>query len=470
MIIKNKKIIFQIVLILALIVLTIPGIVKTLSGNTTFIGEESYYHIRMIDQFRDYGLKSTEVLTDKPYSFNLFHASLSLLPKSEIFIKIIPLILGLASLVILVLLFTKMNISADDSIFSIIVIILSPIFIYTFTTFTPDSLAFFLLALGFLLFINRNYLSAIVFSALVLTNFMYGISVLLILIAYNLIKKKFDADFYVNSAAIILTTIFALIFLDYNLFVQFTPITTSLNNLFVSFSAIKGYSFFIVILAIIGFKMDWKRSFKQTLIYSFIASVFILSVLYPALRILVNSALAVYAGIAISKFIKDEWNVKKLKGITLLLIICSLLFSTAVFLKAEITEINPKKVEAINYLTATDKGDIILSSVENGFLIETLANRIAYLDSNSYKFSDYEEKVAVAKSIYYSRSLDKLKTILNSNKINHILVDNKMRTGGIWNTREEGILLLFDNSKSFVKIFDNKEVQIYRYVGQELKN
>lgn len=467
--IKNKTKTLQIILVIALIILIIPSLVKIVSGNPSYVGYESYYHIRMTDQFREQGMQIKESLTNNPYSFNLFHAVMSIFPSSEIIIRFAPIILGLLSLVITFSLFSKFDVSNEDNIFSLIVLILSPVFIYTFSTFTPESLAFFLLVLGIFLYVNNNYFSIPVFAGLILTNFLFGVAVLLILITYSLVKHKFDVNFYLNIFAIILTASIAIFLLKLSVIVQLAPILPSINNLFVSFSAIKGYSVFILILAIIGLQISWKRSLSQTIIYSLITLTFVFSVLYPSLRILVSVVLSIYAGIAISKFVKEPWNVKKLKGITLLLIICSLIFSSAVFLKAEISEINPDKIDAVNYLTATEPRDIILSSEENGFLIETVSKRQTYLDANSYKFSDYAEKIEVSNAIYYSRSLDNLEVLLKENGINHIFVDEEMRSGKVWNTREEGILLVLENSKSFVKIFDNKQVQIYRYVGSELK-
>lgn len=467
---KINKQTLIVVLLAALALLLVPFIVNHFSGGT-LLSEESYYHLRMINQFRTTGISGTDTLLQRPYSFNLFHALPAILGVGKtLLVYVIPVILGLISLFLVYLIYRNIEIEKDNILFSTILLISAPTFIYTFTTINPESLAFPIFLLGIYLFLKKNYISLIMPGILVTINIYSAIILLVIFGAQALLEHKGRRVFFLSALFFILAGGFAILFLKFNPLLDFVQSGFSLSSLFVTLGGVKGYSLIVIILAILGMSSFWERGANLTTWYAIITLFFIGSLFYSSTRIFAMPLIAFFSGRAISDMVKKHWNISLLKDVTILLIVCSILFSAVVFIKSEATSISPENVNAIKYLSATEPNDVILSSESNGFLIQEIANRRTYLDSSSYKFKDYAYRENTSNNIFYTRNLKELEKLFNESGINHILIDKNMYDGEIWNSPDEGVLFIFKNSNSFVKIFDNGADQIYRYVGKDLKN
>jgi len=161
---------------------------------------------------------------------------------------------------------------------------------------------------------------------------------------------------------------------------------------------------------------------------------------------------------------RKDWNIKKLKSITILLIACSLVFSTVLFINNEVGLMNQDKLTAARFLSTSSINDVVLSVPENGFLIEYASGRNAFLDGNSYRYNDYNSLLDTKDSIFYSRNLAEVDAFMKKNHITHIFIDKDMLSGSVWNSPDEGLLFLLKNSDSFVKVFENNQAVIYRLV------
>ena len=467
---KISKKALLVIILATLALLLVPFIVNQFSGKT-LLSEESYYHLRMIDQFKTTGISGTDLLLDRPYSFNLFHALPAILGIGKaVIVFIIPVLLGLISLFLVYLIYRHLDIDKENLLFGIILLISAPIFIYTFTTVNPESLAFPIFLLGIYLFLRKNYLSLIMPGILITINFYASIILLLVFGIQTFIEKKGKRIFIISALFFILAGVVSVLFLKFSPFLEFVQNGFSLSSLFVTLGGVKGYSLIVIILAILGMSSFWERDVKWTAWYGIITIFFAGSLFYSSTRIFMLPVIAFFSGRAISDMVKKHWNISLLKEVTLLLIVCSILFSAVVFIKSEASSISPENVNAIKYLSATDPNDVILSSENNGFLIQEIAKRKTYLDSFSYKYKDYEYRENISKGIFYTRNLKELEAVFNKSGINHILIDKNMYAGQIWNSPDEGVLFIFKNSNSFVKLFDNQDDQIYRFVGKDLKN
>ena len=52
-----------------------------------------------------------------------------------------------------------------------------------------------------------------------------------------------------------------------------------------------------------------------------------------------------------------------------------------------------------------------------------------------------------------------------TNKINYVWINKKMKDGQVWEKEDEGSLLIIKNSLNFKKIYDYGEVEIWKYAA-----
>jgi hypothetical protein len=363
----------------------------------------------------------------------------------------------------------KLNLGQNDIFFALIILVTTPIFLYEFTTFGPEILALPILLLGLILFVRGYYVSAIFLAATALFNIMYTLIAVVLIVGEYIFKKRDKWLLLINLGSIAGLIMVGIFLLNINYLSSFLPTISGLNGFLIEFGAAKGYALVTVGLALIGLFSWWNKDSKKVTIMIAVLALIIIAAFFEDIRLPIALIIAIFGGFSISYLVHREWEIHVLKDVTLLLIVCILIFSAILTINFQIKNISDEKLSAMSYLSSAGKEDIVLSSEKNGFLIEYESGRSAYLDGNSYKFKDYSERKRIADKIYYSRNLNELEVILRAEKINYVLVDSEMRAGGVWNGREEGLLFFLENSEKFIKIYYNEDTQIYRYVGEETK-
>lgn len=457
-------------LIVAALILFAPVMAKWVLNQNSYLSEETYYNLRIVDQFKENGMGNQDLLQNREYGFNLFHFVFYKLDIGEDqMAKYLPALLGVLSLFLLYLLLKKLNLGQNDIFFSLIILTTTPIFLYKFTTFSPDILVLPILLMGLILFVRGYYVSAIFFGATALINVMYVLIALILIVGEYIFKKRDKWLLLANVIFIFAVVLFGAFVLNMPYLSSFIPSFSGLNGFLIEFGALKGYALVTVGLALIGLFSWWNKDSKKTSIMIAVIVLILAAALFEDIRLPIAILVAIFGGFSISYLVNREWEIHVLKDVTLLLVVCILIFSAVLTLNFQIKNISDEKISAISYLSSAGKEDIILSSERNGFIIEYEAKRSAYLDGNSYKFDDYEERKLLADKIYYSRNLNELETLLRQENITHLLVDSEMRSGEVWNGREEGVLFFLENSEKFIKIYYNEKIQIYRYVGEEIK-
>jgi hypothetical protein len=465
-------------LLVALIVLASPVVIKWALNQDTYLSEETYYNVRMTEQIKDQGIQTQDALQQRSYDFSLFHY---LAAKSRISIsalaKYLPVLLGILTLFLVYLLLKRLNAGQNDNFFTIILLATTPIFLFEFTTFSPEILVFPLLLLGLVLFFRNDswsYLSAPLFGAAAFLNIMYPL-IALVLVAWDYFTRRKK---HILSAACVLLMLGSVavgaFILGINYLTAFVPAKIGLNGFLIEFGAVKGYALAMLGLSLIGLFSWWGRHRARTPALAGALVLFLFSFFFASSRLPVALLLAGFAAFSISYLANREWEIQQLKNITLLLILCILIFSAVLLLNYQVKNIDPQETAAIVYLSpgakpggaTPDSGGAVLSAERNGFLIEYVAGRKAYLDDDSYMFSDYSQRRQTADRIYYARNMAELESLLKTAGISYILVDDAMRSGEIWNGRYEGLLFFLENSDRFVKVFYDDKIQIYRYAPE----
>ena len=97
-------------------------------------------------------------------------------------------------------------------------------------------------------------------------------------------------------------------------------------------------------------------------------------------------------------------------------------------------------------------------------MIERIARQPAFLDNIRKDVAFNDERLLIAEEIFSSQRMVETEHALQEQGITHILIDSDMRNGGVWTADEQGILFLLKYSPKFVLVYQNENIEIYRYI------
>ena len=153
---SNPKLI-GVIILLGLILLIIPYANRTTEQNDLLIGGTPYYNIRIAQTITSNQKNDTMVASNRPispdpyqYLLSLFNGVIDL----ELISIILPLFFGLITLLLISLIIDKLNTDPLLKIIILIMVILSPIFIYTFSISSKYTLIVTLFLLGIFFFLR----------------------------------------------------------------------------------------------------------------------------------------------------------------------------------------------------------------------------------------------------------------------------------------------------------------------------
>lgn len=455
---KNKKIYIATFVIILLLLLT-PIIFKTDFSDKVFTSQETYHNLILKNQIEQ------EPIQQQITKHNLFHITIQKINLNDVQTAIlIPLITGIISIILILLFLRTLNLSDNETNFVLILFALSPIFLYTFTSLTPDNFAFPLLILVTLLYLKKSYFTIIPLILLALINPILATLVVIATITKLIIQKQKTKKQIILHIILILTTLSIIItqIITNKLIIQINKVI--IDGALIELGSLTGYSIPLIILGTIGLFVWWEKVTERTITAIILITGFVTSIIIPQIRLPVALTLAIFAGIGINQLINSEWELKKIKQFALLLIFYVILFSAIITLNTQFTQITKQEVEAAKYLATTNTNGTVISTEDKGFMIKYLSNKETLLNPNSWKENNYEEKINITNQIFYARQQAELEKLLINNNIKYIFLHEDMKTGQVWTQREEGLQFFLIYSDIFIKIFDNEKVQIYKYI------
>lgn len=477
---SNPKII-GVIILLGLLLLIIPYANRTTEQNNLLIGGTPYYNIRIAQaissgQKTDNMVASNRPIFPDPYQYllSLFVGVINL----ELISIILPLFFGLISLLLISLIIDKFNTDPLLKIIILIMTILSPIFIYTFSISSKYTLIITLFLLGTFFFLREKKYNLILSILALLPITLFGtfetFMILFILFIYVLLKKKKQTWFGI---------IFVILFIvatSNHLYIQNTlPKTTNielisstiLTQTISDFGSEIGIGFFKILLACIGILVLWKdkksNAWPIVLFFVMIISVLVLNYSYI---IYTGLILAYFAAIGFYRLVTRKWEVDTLKYLTAITLLSGLLFSTVSYVHLiSNAEPNPNQIAGMEWLKQYGKSGYVLSDNQNGFWIESFANVPVLLDDNPKFDPLIDEKYEDAQTIYHSRNIDTTKSLLEKNQISYIFIDEKMQKN-IWKTKDDGLLFLVQNSETFKKVYSSSKIVIWEVINNDQIN
>ncbi len=465
----GKKILFTGIFLSLLLLLLIPSI-RFLTNKPILPEDYPYYHLKMSEHIQENGIPVKEPLIERPYIPQPYHLILAV--TNPVWGSlIIPLLCGIISLIIFYLILKEFNLTPLKITTILLTLILSPVFIFLFSVSNQYALIVTLMIIGFLFFIkDKKYfiLSLIIFASTPFFGILPSIFSILLLFSYSINNREKIKHFFAICSAVIL------IFLAYQIPLLYhygLPYSTKLINpnilvnIFSDLGSTAGYGIFALLLSFIGLYHIWKLK-KYIIIYALFFLLVLSSFFIPEIYIYLGFIIPVFAGYGLFYLIKKKWKVDLIKTLTVILIVCGLLFSTLSYINSKSNSLPDQKTfKSLNWLKENSATtDVIFSHHSKGLWIETVGSRPVVLDSRIYYINSLKEKLNDSNTTFYSRNLKTTKSILDKYNIKYIYIDEKMKQEQVWTREQQGLLFLFRNSKTFKKVYNKSSIEIWEYL------
>ena len=444
---KNQKVLI-ICLLTAFFVLSAVPVIRHFIFSDTLIGEQAYYH-KML----------AENLPKDATTYHYLLHYMSYLGGYDVWSKILPIIFGVLSVYLFYLLLSKFIRNNERVMYTVLISIVSPVFIYTFTTSSPNSLRVFSILLGFFMFLSRNEavsISSVAVFLLAAPDYFTSILIAILLATYYFFERK---SLWKIIAFVLVLFGFNVIVGSYLITIYSAPPSSFIEALLSDFGNIAGLSLFTIIFFFMGIAEMWKET--KFALYPFIALVIFSLYLTVEKLIFLNFFVAIFAGSGLMRLVKKEWKVTLIKELMVFLLICGLVFSS-VSAGTRMISSDPshQKISGFEWLGKhSSEGNIVFSQYKNGFLIESVSGRKPLLDDFSMRQPEFSSIIDDSEKIMKSRVLENTEAILQKYNISYILFDAEMKKSL---EEDDGLLFVLGSSK-FRQVFYNNEIWIWKY-------
>jgi len=459
----SKKYVKYIVLAIAILLLLVVPLFRA-----GLPGTESYLNLRLADDFSlhddlSFGGRFASYHLGTPFVF-------SFIP--EILVTLILIILGILSLLLLREIIKEFtNDKALINIASLFYVV-SPAFIYLFTSFNDFFLPFFIALLIFYLFnkekirwLNIILISILPFFSITITG------LLLISLFFYVLSHKKDLKVY-YSILFLFGAIISILYYGYMLYRTGVPIGISLqpNTTFSLFRSIIfdlgsyfGIAIFTIITAFIGFGNIWKNKYENLFAFFSIIFLFLLVLYRVEALIFLNLFFVVFAAIGFIGLLRAAWSSLYFKNLIIFIILVGIIFSG--FSQVQnLIDSDPSKemLDGLNFLSTQEQG-VVFSDQSRGIWLNWAGHKNV-MDENSKYISDAQERLDDSQIMLFSRDIDVTNQIVNKYNIKYIWIDKDMKDS-IWEYDTEGLLFIVQNTKSYNKIYDKEGIEIWRIEG-----
>ena len=425
-----------VVFLLSVVILLLPSILR----DTPFsIGDESFYHLRISKDILINGGVNYDALSFSGRSnfmeTGLGHtiAGVSFITKMSIeeSAKSLFLFLGLASLLILYLILKLHGI--EKSFLMLPILIFSPAFIYLFTVVNKFAIPVFLtLLLIYFLLKKRFLISLIFFLMLPIFDLSYSIFVFVSIVLFYLYTRKKKLGLFASFLVTLGVLFYA---------------TNANLNLISDFGGEIGLSIFGLFIILFGLGSLWKKKgFAQFYFLFFI--LFLISLKLFWVVFLLNIVFCLLIAFNLDNLLRSNWDSVLIKELTILLLVCGLLFSGLSSIKS-LSEEEPNE-DIFNALAILPRESVVLSHHSNGHWI-SYAGMKNIMDG-FMEFEGIDKRKRDVDKLFGSRDFNDVIGLLNEYDVDYILITPEMRNGLVWNENEEGLLFLLKYSEKFDNI------------------
>lgn len=459
---KNKKFSYSLYT-LCLILLLLPNIIRINKG-AYLISNQAYLHLHNAQYLGSH--------------FNFYNLLIAPLAKTN-FSFIINVILGLICIYLLFLLY-KDRMQIDELNLCLLLLVISPFFMYLFSTLN---------SYGFIIVLFLLYLviweSQIKFYQvyLFIISFILGMFGWMTTIIFLFFVLMIIVPFYFKhkSKSIIISYLISLIGAVVATLIFSREFTVKLfpNNIFseliIDLGGTLGVSSFMLILLFIGVVFLWRKKFS--LVFAFVFLLLwsiIFGAEYNAYLGIIIVIISVYG---LKFLLVREWMIKDMKNFSILLIICGLIFTTITF-QVRLIDYQPSaQVHEALLAISNDKDSF---EINDTLLISKLVpnwdfgnSEITYAIPRTYVLTD--KSISYVPLFYGLLTFNNTNSTINlwnttrlqdaqlemyKNEIGYVLITQEMRHR-IWNDQDNKFVYLLQNNEIFKKAYKSEEVEAY---------
>ena len=467
----NAKKYFYLLLILCIVLLSLSQYLRFRNNDGFFYGEESYYNLKIAEFIKEnkaFPAEDSMSYGGRPY-VGEYGYPLLLSLNIKIIPRILPILLGVFSFILFYFIITKIKFEIRG--LASLILIISPTFIYLFSTLTKYSVVVFLSLFAILLHLNKKHKIAL--FLFIITGFFSFISSTLILIIYSIYGifkkgKKFNLLIFFLSWIIIFFVQFFKVFkigVPETIFgiIQFN-INNIINIIFSDFGSIFGFSLFLFLMAIIGIYYINDNLLKTFIYYSVLIIFTVLTIYFNALIFLLVFLLAFFASYGIYSLFFVDWKSEIFKYLTIVILCCGLLFSIVAYMDG-ISKFTPTKdfADGLKFLKGQKINTVVFSDYSRGIYLN-YADKKNFMDSNFLYAPGVSSRALDAERLFRTNNLNVALAIINKYNIEYIWIDKEILNKFWANEDRELLFLLRYSPQNFNKVFSNGDVEIYQYI------
>ncbi|MEK6974484.1 MAG: hypothetical protein AABW41_04585 [Nanoarchaeota archaeon] len=461
-------------------------------GNKSLFSDDSYFNLRLSKMIIEsgkipeydslsYGGRPFAYYTGWPITLVVFSKAFRV--SIETASIILPVLLGILTLLMLGLTIKKFTKDNNIRNLSLLILALSPPFLYLFSSSNAFAGIVFLSVLSFYLMTFDkiiHWLIAIVLLSLISYFNIFAtvfLSMLFLIYILAILRRKIPYFFmYLLLVLIINILHFYRLITNYGFpdRVNFNLIQNAVNfnyqTLFSDLGGKFGLSIFSAILLFLGIYVLWTyKKYKFIIVYSTIFLLTVISVYFNFIIFYLNILIAIIGSLGLIKLINRRWESQLIKNLSFVVIVMGIVFSGINFInQLALSEPTIKQMEALDYLSSKSSDyTTIFSSYERGYWFNHI-NKKNVMDPDFFYAPKINERWSDSMQLLNSGDLKTTLMLLNKYNIEYIWLDAAIRDK-FYGKDEINLLYQLRNDPRFRMVYRNfdkehrVEVEIYKY-------
>jgi len=188
------------------------------------------------------------------------------------------------------------------------------------------------------------------------------------------------------------------------------------------------------------------------LVLIFLASKYLFLISY------LNIIIVFFAAHCFKKLIDRKWDLNFVKNLTIIVLICSFLFSAVSFANRTADAAPDAAIlRSLKELKDYETG-IVITLPEKAWWVEYYSEQPVF-----GKLLDKDDAY-IANEILDSKNIEYTSDLLDKHDIRYIWIDHEMKQGQVWTSEDQGLLWLLPNKEKFKNLYNIGHVEIWEYL------
>ena len=449
---------YGLLLACVLILLVVPLIRFIDTGD--YVGTDPYLFVRLAENPELYDSLS---FSGRSSAYN-WGLPLVMSISPGLMVYLLPFLLGFGCFVLFWLILKKLSGNEKVNVIAMILLLLSPTFIYLFSfansLFFPTFLALFI----FYLFLKKSWLAV----PLMLIMPFFNIILTASLIALLFIKMKYsdrnEKKLFVTlllSGGLVSVFYYGYFIITSGLPVMmFQRIIDPFKWFIFDFGSGYGLGIFLLALVGMGILIGWRKKYENKFLFPAFLFLAFFSYVRQDVLVLLNFLVVFIAAFALYDLTKiHRWSNETVKQMMTIILICGIVFSGIAQMDSLISsEPSKEMTDAMDFLSEQEKG-VVFTDYNYGVWMNYVGMKNV-IDEN-YKFApNVQDRLVESKKFYMTRDIENATEFIEKYDVDYVLIDEEMRED-IWKYDTQGLLFLLEYTNKFNKVYSEGEVEIW---------